>query len=99
VTQTCAKCGRLRPETIADPSCIMGGYCDWSPGLGDLTRLVATAAPFGPVPSKPKNDPHTLRALVHRASWPSMDAKDVVLRLIDEFDELRKRLDKIEGRR
>jgi len=28
----CRKCRRPRPETIADPTCPEGGYCDWVEG-------------------------------------------------------------------
>jgi hypothetical protein len=27
--ERCTKCGRERPDTIADPTCGGGGYCDW----------------------------------------------------------------------
>ena len=30
MVETCTKCGRNRPDTIADPTCVMGGYCAWS---------------------------------------------------------------------
>lgn len=30
MTQHCNHCNRKRPEYIADPSCRMGGYCEWS---------------------------------------------------------------------
>lgn len=26
----CSKCGRERSNYIADPTCLKGGYCDWS---------------------------------------------------------------------
>lgn len=25
----CERCGRARPPNIADPTCSMGGYCNW----------------------------------------------------------------------
>jgi len=30
----CRKCRRPRLETIADPTCHEGGYCDWAEGRG-----------------------------------------------------------------
>jgi hypothetical protein len=30
MTETCTKCRRVRPEYIADPCCMKGGYCVWS---------------------------------------------------------------------
>lgn len=27
--ETCSKCGRERSAGIADPSCSVGGYCNW----------------------------------------------------------------------
>lgn len=27
--EICSKCGRDRPDSIADPSCDRGGYCNW----------------------------------------------------------------------
>ena len=27
--ETCRKCWRTRPDYIADPTCVKGGYCEW----------------------------------------------------------------------
>jgi hypothetical protein len=28
--EMCSKCGRDRPEGVADPTCSIGGYCNWT---------------------------------------------------------------------
>jgi hypothetical protein len=29
VIEHCSKCGRERPDYIAEPTCELGGYCNW----------------------------------------------------------------------
>ena len=28
---SCSKCRRRQPDFIADPTCTLGGYCQWAP--------------------------------------------------------------------
>lgn len=37
----CRKCGRARPDCIADPSCSKGGYCEWVPVPQESALLMA----------------------------------------------------------
>ena len=30
IVEVCSKCGRQRPDYIADPSCRLSGYCHWA---------------------------------------------------------------------
>ncbi len=49
MAESCSKCGRARPEVIADPSCEREGYCTW-----------AEHEPDRPCPNHPP--PSTLRS-------------------------------------